>query len=352
MSICSDNLLAQLTAITGNNSVLLQAIIDALLSQNEKLNDQVVTLPESCFKTDADEAEVLIPLLTIVDGAVSATTYVYPTGIPYTGTTPVATDKCDCPCTTCDPIVTAKACKYFSAWDIDRGLIQAGEITEYKITTASGERGTLVHDFTTSSDGVNVSTLYTPLTALINSMSNWTIELVKDVSLDVNGKPIWRISHTGSVADTLIVDVVTTGDHYEFVSDGAGGMTATAVDSGGNEFASDPFDHPACQDGVAYPNDAIKGVWKTVNLTVGTQNFGEHEFTGSNSGQPASGVNGTDYASLEANLVSAGYTIVQSVTSTNDTLIVGDDTNIGMPSTAKVVTAPVGDSVEMTWVAV
>ena len=337
MSLCNAKLAAE-------TNVLLSAILEAISSQGDLLNDQALLLGNACFKTDAGALE-LTPAVTIVDGFVKSTIYFKQDGTQYIGAVS-PTDPCDCPCHSgCSEV---KACLYVDLFDVDRGLLQAGETTSFEIQSSSGTV-TVVHDYVTSSDAVNVSSFYTPIMAEINSRAGWSIEVVKDVGVADTGKPTYRLSHEGNVADTMKIVKTPNGDVYEFVSDGAGSLTGTALDNG-QPFGSDPFDHPDCKDGVPYPDISVNGSWKTTGHLPDMMSLTAFEYQGDNSGQPPAGSGGATYAEYLAYLTADGYVVTQQAIAGNGITIVSDPLGTGLPSMAKVETPT--NTVAVNWTAV
>lgn len=347
MSLCTAKLLSQLTSTVAGNQVLLQAILDALLTQNDKLNDQAVSLGEGCFTTGAATPEILTTIAVIVDGGVQNRLWTYPDGTPYAGPTPVAADPCDCPCLECTPDVVVKACLFVDLFDTDDGLLQVGQTTQYEIAANAGNV-TMVHDYTTSSNGVDKSSFYTPIIAAINSIAGWSIVLEVDTKIGSNTKPTYRITHTGNAPDTLIIKKTPNGDVYKIASDGAGNITGATDDSGsGAPFGSDPFDHPACAAGVDFPTPT--GVlWKVEGNNPSWSPMGEWAFD-TVAGSVPNGVNGNGIAVFELALTNAGYVVTNPG---GNPLVVQEGVTTGKPTHFKWENLASGTSHEGDWVLV
>lgn len=126
------------------------------------------------------------------------------------------------------------------AFDNDRGLLEAGETTTYDITDGT-LTNTVVHDYTTSADGVTVSSWYTPVIAAINALPNWSIALVTDVPADESGKVLWEVTYNGPGNEQLEIVKVPNGDVYRVRIDDQCNITTSALDSSGTEIPSPVF---------------------------------------------------------------------------------------------------------------
>ena len=310
---------------SAQTNATLSSILEAILNQSEKLNDQVIPLDSACFLVGTENM-VLTPVVTMVDGVVTTTQYFNESGVLHTGVAPIAASPCDCPCPECD-VDDNKACLFVDLFDVDDGLLQAGETTQYEIGTNAGSQ-TIVHDYTTSSDGTNKSTWYTPIMALLNGLADWSVELVSDTLIGNNEKPTYRITHTGSSADTLKITKTPNGDVYTVVSDGAGNITGSTDDSGsGQPFGSDPFDHPACTIGVDFPSNDI--LWRVDNPDASWSQMTDWGF---DSGSLPNGDSGTGLTNFEATLTGVGYIVTNAG---NSPLIVKEAATTGKPTNFK-----------------
>lgn len=178
-----------------------------------------VTSTEYC--EDVDSQSVRLDQCTIkalVNGIVS--------GIVGDGT-------CDCDENT--------VCTQVNAFDYDRGLVAIGQTTAYRMILDTVTQSTVVHDYTTTSDGTNVSTYYDPIIAAINAVPGWSMTLVTDVLQTNQGKPTWRVEYTGAGPSELIIQNATSvaglgnGDSYIFRVDASGVMTTAVISGGGAE---------------------------------------------------------------------------------------------------------------------
>lgn len=251
MSLCTDKLLAQLIAISGDDSALLEAILEAIDKLGSSLNDQAVALPQACFKTDADEPEALLPVIIIEDANVTKTLYFRADTSQYEGVA-IATDPCDCPCMTCgDPDApVVKAC----------GLLDFADTftyNEFKVEAdAMGESAWKV-EFAVEANGgvsngsaqldfldpvpVNKSEWYALLAGVINGFPNWSMTLVTDVLAVDSGKPVYKIEYTGTVVDTLRWKYSKpdgTTDYYEMAVAADGTTVYVSNDDSGAPFGT------------------------------------------------------------------------------------------------------------------
>ena len=257
MSVCSDQLLSQLTEITLAQNISLQAILDALLLQNDKLNDQAVKIGESCFKTDAADPEVLITIITIVDGEVKSTLYTYADGTPYTGSTPIATDPCDCPCKPCGTVIIdppeVKACALldfadmFSIQQFREEGGQGGFIgwqVEMGATSSSGDQANAISDFLNPGNAVNKSEWYAAFVAGVHAMAEWDMVLVTDVAVGLEGKPQYKLSFTGTGTGSIKFKYAKpdgTVDLYSMQVSAAGVVITDTDDGSGAPFGTSPW---------------------------------------------------------------------------------------------------------------
>lgn len=154
----------------------------------------------------------------------------------------------DC-CDTVQP--PAACCTQFLAFDSDSGFVQAGLMTQFEISNyVLGTTQTIVHDYTTSSNGVDKSTWYTPIVAYINSIPNWNMTLLQDVALPNSGKVLYKVEYSGAVGDSLEINKGEVGtpsanmDSMGFKCDPSSnsGMHTVSNEYGTSvPFGSDPF---------------------------------------------------------------------------------------------------------------
>ena len=140
-------------------------------------------------------------------------------------------------------------CIQMLAWDNDDGLLSPGETSFLEIKVDGVSQAVLPHDYTTSSDGVNKSTWYTPWIAAINALPEWSITLVNEVALATGqGKPEWRIDYNGAGGAELRLcksnSLGTPANQEQLIITAAadGTLTGTSADYGSaSPFASEVF---------------------------------------------------------------------------------------------------------------
>ena len=199
------DLLTKISGGSTSNTALLEAILKAINEQGELLNDTPLKLDVVCFDTGGTSPVMLLPVVTIVDGAVKSTQYFLTDGTAYTGQKPVPADPCDCACEVCEGDEDCKVTIKMDGFDLDDGIVESGQTSVFRVSNAAGEIGVLEHDYTTTSDDVNKSSYYTPLIALINSVPDFSISLDTDVQIGSQGKPTWLLTYTGAGDDALII---------------------------------------------------------------------------------------------------------------------------------------------------
>lgn len=138
----------------------------------------------------------------------------------------------------CEDTETVTAKKCLLAFDYDRGLVQSGETSAFGILLDGVSQSTVVHDYTTTSDGTNVSTYYDPVIAAVNAVPGWSMVLVTDVNQSDQGKPQWEVSFTGTGPSELTIQYASSvgslgsSDAYIFSVDASGVMTTSVLDGG------------------------------------------------------------------------------------------------------------------------
>lgn len=178
-----------------------------------------------------------VSMVDTATGAVTVTTFLDEMGVQVTGT-PLRVDDCDCPQPECCEETLLRACTQMLGFDFDRGLTTPGFTTAYRISDNGTATATIVHDYTTTFDGINVSTYYDPIIAAINALPDWTITLVTDVAGGSQGKPNWRIEYAGTGAGELRIDKAVSvaglgnSDTMFIRVDAAGVMTTSVLDGG------------------------------------------------------------------------------------------------------------------------
>lgn len=137
-----------------------------------------------------------------------------------------------CPCD--------NGCILMEAFDIDRGIGDVGDTTTFLINLDGNLQSTVVHDYTTTSDGVNVSSFYTPIIAAINAVPGWSISLHSDIPVASQGKPTWKVEYTGAGASQLVIDKDSGGSVWTLDADGMGGIV------GSTNWGTDSFPYSDC----------------------------------------------------------------------------------------------------------
>lgn len=141
-------------------------------------------------------------------------------------------------------------CILMEAWDFDNGLLQAGETSFLEIKVDGVSQTIIAHDYTTTYDGTNKSTWYTPWVAAINALPEWSMTLVSDTNGTTgSGKPEWRIDYSGSGGAVLTLcksaSAPTAGgtnqEKLEITADATGALTGVALDFGGSPIPSTLF---------------------------------------------------------------------------------------------------------------
>lgn len=184
----------------------LTELIETVKNKDTKAGKQAIRLDSSCYNVGGSEPSILTPVLTIVDGKEESRVYYNPDNTLYMGVSdPVHVDPCDCHCPPCEKGKCSLQI-LMEGFDDDNSSMEAGTTTAFRVSNADGIVGTIEHDYTTTSDGVTKSSLYTPLIALINNVPDFTITLKEDVKIEQAGKPVWLITYTGDGNDGLLIE--------------------------------------------------------------------------------------------------------------------------------------------------
>lgn len=146
----------------------------------------------------------------------------------------IGTDADECPC---EDEQEVKIC--VDLFDYDRGLVTVGDTSALRVFLDSAVQSTTVHDYTTTSNGTDVSTYYDPFVAAVNAVPGWSMTLVTDVLQTAQGKPTWDIAFTGTGPSELRLEYASSvgslgsSDAFIFSVDASGVMT-TSVEDGGS----------------------------------------------------------------------------------------------------------------------
>lgn len=235
------DVLTQVTAINENTDEvegLLQQLIDLAI------RDTAVAVPGAavCATVDGVDGVLVTPVALLDQYSLAhlGERYYDEMMRPITGVVTLSSDPCACAkCPDC----TDSACNVtipFAGYDTDRGLLQPGETSEFELLVDGVSQATIVHDYTTTADGVNVSTWYTPITAAINALDDWAIAVNTDVAAADQGKVIWDLTFTGTGPQELVIR--KGADRLTITVDADCNIRGTSDDGTGNPFGSDPFD--------------------------------------------------------------------------------------------------------------
>lgn len=145
----------------------------------------------------------------------------------------------------CAPCAIAPRCIQLFAFDNDTGLLTPGDFTEYELFIDGVLHNTIVHDYSTTSNGTDKSTWYDPIIAAINALPGWSMSVNTDVALPSNGKVLWDINYTGANDQQLIITKGPMGgatpDRYIIDIIGSSITGITDDNSSGNPFGSEMF---------------------------------------------------------------------------------------------------------------
>lgn len=133
-----------------------------------------------------------------------------------------------------DSCFCENGCILMDGFDVDRGLVTVGDTTTFLISLDGTLQSTVVHDYLSTSDGINVSSYYPPIISAINAVPGWSISLETDVLQTAQGKPTWKVEYSGTGASQLVIDKDSGGSVLTLDADGAGnivGSTNWGVDS-------------------------------------------------------------------------------------------------------------------------
>jgi hypothetical protein len=220
----------------------LEATVDGSAGCNSPEPIQAVQLSDTCVTVDGLNPQYAtpVPLFNQISGVFIGKVWLDAVGDEITGVV-AKTDPCDCECVDCG----VEACILMDGFDVDRGLFDPGDTTSFVIRVDGVVQATVVHDYTTTSDGVNVSSFYAPVIAAINALPDWSIAVQTDVAIADQGKVEWIVNSTATAAQTLEIIKFVTGttpppgaDTLTLVADGAGAITGTSTFDGNG---SDPF---------------------------------------------------------------------------------------------------------------
>jgi hypothetical protein len=112
----------------------------------------------------------------------------------------------------------------------DADQLDAGDTETYEIAIDGDIVQTIIHDHTTTFDGINRSTMYTPVISALNGLANWTFTLLSESGPVQPGKQEWQVDYDGPGDETL--EVRLHGDVVRWYVDADGVLTAQAFDSG------------------------------------------------------------------------------------------------------------------------
>ena len=221
--------------------LMLCKLMSMITDLGESLNEQPLKGEAKCMLLDGQPA-LLTPVITIVDGAVVGDTQWLDenTMTFVTGVVTENLDPCTCLALTDCPDCGCEASILLDAFDYDRGLLTPGDTSTFEIFLDGVSQANIVHDYTTSSDGVNVSSFYTPVVAAINAVAGWSMAVDTDVAVADQGKPTWLMEFSGTGPSEL--RIVKGADILTINVDAACAITGTSDDGGtGAPFGTDPF---------------------------------------------------------------------------------------------------------------
>lgn len=172
---------------------------------------------ESCATITATSEETTVRVFETRDaaGVVINRRIEDETGADVTGTVTLSA------CASC----CVEHCIQVNLFDQDSGLIVPGTTETFELRIDGVLQTTVVHDYSTTDDGINKSSWYLPVVAAVNALPDWSMTLVSDIALPAGGKPTYRIEYTGTGAQTLRIDKLNSVDFTEYVADGSGNMT-------------------------------------------------------------------------------------------------------------------------------
>lgn len=118
------------------------------------------------------------------------------------------------------------------------GDYSANDTTVFDVLIDGVSVGTVALDYTVETDGVNKSSWYAQLVALVNAQTGWSMAVNADAGETTSQRPLWLMEYAGAGASTLAIAV--NNDLYTMAVDAAGVMTSDATD-GGNPMGTGKF---------------------------------------------------------------------------------------------------------------
>lgn len=131
----------------------------------------------------------------------------------------------------CPEVENVQACILMEAFDYySEGDWQVGDTSSFDVGLDGVSQGVLALDYLTETDGVNKSSWYSQLTALVNSVAGWSMAVDTDAPVGTSQRPIWQMDFNGVGPSSLTIQY--NNDLYTMSVDAAGVMTTSATDSG------------------------------------------------------------------------------------------------------------------------
>lgn len=160
---------------------------------------------------------------------------------------------CDCPGCQCGDV---EGCVFWFGFDDQPAeSFPAGDSKDLLIEVNGVAVATVNHDFATSYDGSNKSTMYTPWISAIQGHTGLALTVDTEIAGSTStGKPRWLASYSGPANRQIRLSIgsagsAVDGDHFEFVVGDEGGLSVGHYANGEtNPWASPVFE--ACDQGT------------------------------------------------------------------------------------------------------
>lgn len=118
------------------------------------------------------------------------------------------------------------------------GDYQNGDTTIFEVFLDGNTQGLLALDYTVETDGVNKSSWYTQVVALVNAQAGWSMSVVTDAAEGTSQRPVWLIEYSGTGASTL---AIREGNDIRTIAVDAAGVVTSSAEDNGNPFGTDPY---------------------------------------------------------------------------------------------------------------
>lgn len=125
-----------------------------------------------------------------------------------------------------------QACILMEAFDYyDETNWTAANTSTFDVLIDGVSAGIVAIDYLVDTDGVNKSSWYAQLVALVNAQAGWTMAVDTDAPVTGNQRPIWQMDFDGVGPSELAISYNGI-DVYTMTVDAAGVMTTSALDNG------------------------------------------------------------------------------------------------------------------------